>query len=49
MTPDNREFAIASYVAAAVVYVFYALSVYWRTKQVRNRLDASLPASDDVR
>ena len=38
--PSNAGYYVAAYVAAAVVYVTYALSIVLRTRAVRARLDA---------
>lgn len=43
MTPDNAFYYHASYVAAAVVYVGYAVSLAVRVRRLRVRL-ASQPA-----
>ena len=43
MTPDNAFYYHASYVAAAVVYVGYAVSLAVRARRLRVRL-ASQPA-----
>ena len=33
--PDNSGYATAAYVAAAVLYVGYALVLWWRTKELK--------------
>lgn len=33
--PDNIGYLVAAYVAAAVVYVGYALALWWRTGELK--------------
>lgn len=40
MTPDNAGFYHAAYVAAAVVYLGYAISIRVRARALRARLEA---------
>ncbi len=40
MTPDNAGFAIAAYVAAAVIYGGYAMTLVLRERKVRARLES---------
>ena len=44
--PDNGGYATAAYVAAAIVYVVYAISIRVRTSRLRARLHAA--AEHDV-
>jgi hypothetical protein len=37
VTPDNAGYYYAAYVAAAVIYVVYALSIVLRLRRVRGR------------
>ena len=39
MTPDTSSYFVAAYVAAAVIYLAYGLSLYRRTRRVRRRLE----------
>ena len=36
--PSNAGYYHAAYIATAVIYVVYALSIYWRTSRVRREL-----------
>ena len=38
MTPDNGGFAVAAYIAAAIVYAAYTLSLVVRERRVRAKL-----------
>ena len=49
MIPDNGGYATAAYVAAAVIYVFYAISVRARTRALRARVRASSAVENDAR
>ncbi len=49
MIPDNGGYATAAYVAAAVIYVFYAISVRARTRALRARVLASSVVENDTR
>ena len=49
MIPDNGGYATAAYVAAAVIYVLYAISVRARTRALRDRVRASSPVENDAR
>ena len=40
MIPDNGGFATAAYLAAAVIYVTYALTLRARTRRLVERRDA---------
>jgi hypothetical protein len=37
MTPDNAGYYYAAYIAAAVIYVLYAISVAVRLRRIRER------------
>ena len=41
MPPSNAGYYVAAYVAAAVVYTLYGLSVVLRARTVRARLESS--------
>jgi hypothetical protein len=49
MIPANGGYATAAYVAAAVIYVFYAVSVRVRTRALRSRVRGASVASHDSR
>lgn len=38
MTPDTSSYFVAAYVAAAVIYLLYGLTLYRRTRKVKRRL-----------
>jgi hypothetical protein len=46
MTPDNGFYYHAAYVAAAVIYVGYALTLRVRVRRLRARLEASTMRDD---
>ena len=48
MMPANGGYATAAYVAAAVIYVLYALSVRARTRALRSRVRAASVTSHDT-
>jgi hypothetical protein len=37
MTPDNADYYYAAYIATAVIYVLYAISIVVRLRRVRDR------------
>jgi len=37
MPPQNAPYMYAAYVAAAVLYGGYALSIWWRARRLANR------------
>jgi hypothetical protein len=37
MTPDNAGYYYAAYIATAVIYVLYAMSIAVRSRNVRHR------------
>lgn len=37
MIPQNGAYAVVAYLAAAVIYTGYALTVVWRTRMLRAR------------
>lgn len=39
MTPDTSRYFVAAYVAAAVIYAAYALSLWRRARRVKRRLE----------
>ncbi len=39
VTPSNEGYYHAAYIAAVVIYGAYALSLWWRTRQVRGGMD----------
>lgn len=41
MTPDNAGYYYAAYVATAIIYVLYAVSIAVRLRKVRNRQRAT--------
>jgi hypothetical protein len=41
MTPDNGGYYYAAYIATAVIYVFYAVSIAVRRRKVRDRRRAA--------
>lgn len=49
MIPDNGGYATAAYVAAAVIFVLYAISVRVRTRALRTRVRASSVVENDTR
>ena len=49
MIPANGGYATAAYVAAAVIYVLYAVSVRARTRALRSRVRADSVATHDSR
>ena len=49
MIPDNGGYATAAYVAAAVIFVLYAISVRARTRALRARVRAASGAENDAR
>lgn len=49
MIPDNGGYATAAYVAAAVIYVVYAISVRARTRALGALLRATPAAEKDAR
>ena len=38
MTPDTSSYFVAAYVAAAVIYLLYGLTLYRRARKVKRRL-----------
>jgi hypothetical protein len=46
MIPPNAGYYEAAYIAAAVIYVGYALTIVLRTRALRARLRATRPAMD---
>ena len=40
MTPDNAAYYHAAYIAAAIIYLSYALDVWRRKRKTRARLSA---------
>ena len=49
MIPDNGGYATAAYVAAAVIFVLYALSVRARTRALRGRVRVASVVENDIR
>lgn len=41
MTPDNAGYYYAAYVATAIIYVLYAVSIAVRLRKVRHRQRAT--------
>lgn len=35
--PDNSRYMVAAYVAAAALYLGYALMLWWRTKELKRK------------
>ena len=48
MIPDNGGYATAAYVAAAVIFVLYAISVRARTRALRRRVRAASSVENDT-
>ncbi len=48
MIPDNGGYATAAYVATAVIYILYAISVRARTRALRARVRAAWAAENDA-
>jgi hypothetical protein len=46
MTPSNAGYYEVAYIAAAVIYVGYALTIVVRARALRARLRAARPATD---
>ena len=44
--PDNGGYATAAYIAAAIVYVTYALTIRVRARALRERLNAGAAPED---
>lgn len=49
MIPDNGGYATAAYVAAAVIYVLYGISIRARTRALRQRIRTSSAAASETR
>ena len=49
MIPDNGGYATAAYIAAAIIYAGYALSVRSRAKRLAARLAQSTGKRSEVR
>lgn len=49
MIPDNGGYATAAYVATAVIFVLYGLSVRARARALRARVLASSVVENDTR
>ena len=49
MIPDNGGYATAAYVATAVIFVLYGLSVRARTRSLRARVRAASSTEHDTR
>jgi hypothetical protein len=39
MPPDNTPYLYAGYAAAAVIYAAYAVSLWWRSREIGRRAD----------
>jgi len=49
MIPDNGGYATAAYMATAVIFVLYAISVRARTRALRARVRAASAVENDTR
>ena len=47
--PDNGGYATAAYIAAAVIYVSYAISLRVRANRLRERLREAAVRADEAR
>jgi hypothetical protein len=41
--PENAGYYHAAYAAAAIIWTAYAVSLWWRTRRVRERLSQETP------
>jgi hypothetical protein len=46
MPPSNAQYYVAAYVAAAVIYLAYGISLAARVRRLRARLDAVTTRAD---